>query len=334
MIYWIDPLQDTRWAEFVERHPDSSVFHTPEWLSALKRTYGFEPAAITSSAPGGPLADGIPFCRVRSILTGNRLVSLPFSDHCQPLASADELPRLLAAVRETVDSDHLKYAELRPLTESVVTPFSCSQKFTIHMLDLRPSLEDISRRLHPDCIRRKIRRADRENLTSEAGRSDVLLDDFYTMQVITRKRHGLPPQPRRWFRNLLDAMGDKATIRVARFRGRMVSAILTLRHKQKLVYKYGGSRVEDNRLGGMQLLLWKTIEDAKTAGMQEMDLGREALEAVGLAKFKERWGATRRELDYYRYPLSKPLKVYHPLLRGLPKPALIAAGRLLYRHMA
>jgi lipid II:glycine glycyltransferase (peptidoglycan interpeptide bridge formation enzyme) len=203
------------------------------------------------------------------------------------------------------------------------------------MLDLRPRLEDIFRGLHPDCIRRKIRRAGRENLTSEAGRSDALLDDFFAIQVTTRKRHGLPPQPRQWFRNLLEAIGDRATIRVARSQGRVVAAILTLRHKQTLVYKYGGSRVEDNNLGSKQLLLWETIEDAKAAGVQELDLGRWfRLEAVGLAKFKERWGARRQELDYFRYPLSKPRKVYHRMLRGLPKPALIAAGRLLYRHMA
>ena len=334
MPYWIDPLKDNRWAEFVDRHPDSSVFHTPEWLRALERTYGFEPGAITSSAPGTALTDGIVFCRVRSILTGNRLVSLPFSDHCQPLVSPEELPRLLAALQEVVKTDRLKYAELRPLTGSVPNPFSCSQRFTLHILDLRPPLEDIYRGLHPDCIRRKIRRAEREGLVADAGRSDALLDDFYAMQVITRKRHGLPPQPRQWFKTLLDTVGDRATIRVARFHGRMVSAILTLRHKHTLVYKYGGSRIEDNRLGGMQMLLWKSIEDAKACGVLEMDFGREALEAVGLAKFKERWGARRQELDYFRYPLSKPRKVYHPMLRGIPKPALVAAGRLLYRHMA
>jgi hypothetical protein len=99
MTYWIDPLKDNRWVDSVDRHPESSIFHTTEWLSALVRTYGFEPVAATSTEPGAALEDGIPLCRVRSIHKGNRIVSLPFSDHCQPLVSPEKLPRLLKAVQ-------------------------------------------------------------------------------------------------------------------------------------------------------------------------------------------------------------------------------------------
>jgi hypothetical protein len=337
MHYWIDPLTDRRWEEFIERHPASSVFHTPSWLAALCRTYCFDPAALTTSAPGEPLANGIPFCRVRSVLTGRRLVSLPFSDHCQPLASSEELPFLLEAAQESFRSERLKYVELRPLdppAPPALDGFICSQKFFFHLLDLRPALDDIFKKCHGDCVRRKIRRAGREGLTVDAGRSDALLDDFYALQVITRHRHGLPPQPRQWFKNLLEEMGEKATLRVARAPGRAVSAILTLRHKRTEVYKYGASRAEDNNRGGMQLLLWTAIEDAKAAGMVELDLGRSDLDEAGLIQFKDRWGAQGRELAYYRYPTAAHPNPKLSLLGKLPKPVLIAMGRLLYRHMA
>src|SRR2546430_11331216 len=38
ILYSLDPLEDPRWAEFVQRHPRASVFHTPGWLEALRRT--------------------------------------------------------------------------------------------------------------------------------------------------------------------------------------------------------------------------------------------------------------------------------------------------------
>jgi len=333
MIYRLDPLTDARWADFVERHPQSSVFHTAAWLSALQRTYKFQPLVITSSSPGEALANGIPFCLVRSVLTGNRLVSLPFSDHCSPLASAGELPALLDAARESVAGDRLKYAELRPL-EAIQPPgFVRSQRFAFQVLDLRPPLDAVTKRFHRDCVRRKIRRAEREGLTVSAGSSEALLDDFYALQVITRKRHGLPPQPRSWFRNLLDAMGEKAALRVAYASGRAVAAILTLRHRSTEVYKYGCSRAEDNNLGGMQLLLWRAIEDAKGAGMTEMDMGRSDLQDEGVIQFKDRWGAERRDIDYYRYPVAAADRPSATLFGKLPKSVLIAAGKLLYRHM-
>src|SRR5271165_3889126 len=100
-IYDLDPLQDPRWEDFLERHPQASVFHTMGWLEALRRTYGYEPCVVTTAAPGEDLRNGIVFCRVKSWLTGNRAVSLPFTDHCQPLVgSAENLAALVGALRE------------------------------------------------------------------------------------------------------------------------------------------------------------------------------------------------------------------------------------------
>jgi hypothetical protein len=328
--YWIDPLSDPRWAAFIDGHPSASAFHTPAWLGALNRTYGYTPTVLTSSPPGHPLADGIVFCRIRSPITGARLVSLPFTDHCAPLSAPEELLQVLPEIR---DREKLEYVELRPLETPSPARFSISERYYFHRLDLSPSLEEIFRRFHGNCVRRKIRRAEREHLMCEAGRSDGLLNEFFALQVTTRRRHGLPPQPRQWFRNLLDAMPEDASIRVARYRGRPIASILTLRHKQTAVYKYGCSEAADNRRGGMQLLLWQAIEGAKREGMREMDLGRCDLGDEGLAVFKERWGAERKELSYYSYPERTPRHPKAGLIARLPKPLLIAAGRILYRHM-
>jgi hypothetical protein len=228
----IDPLADARWAKFIEHHPSSSVFHTPTWLQALSRTYRFTAIVLTSSPAGSDLTNGILFCRIRSRITGSRLVALPFSDHCQPLSAPEEL---LRALPEICDREKLKYVELRPLAPLPASRFSSSKHYYVHLLDLRPSLDDIFRPFHTDCIQRKIRRAGREGLTLDAGRSKMLLDEFYNLQVITRRRLDLPPQPKQWFKNLLDAMDRDAIIRVARYQGRAISAFLTLRHKQTIV---------------------------------------------------------------------------------------------------
>jgi hypothetical protein len=83
-VYAINPLQDDRWHEPIVRHPSASVFHTRGWLRALQMTYGYEPIAFTTSAPSQELKNALPFCVVRSWLTGDRLMSLPFSDYCEP----------------------------------------------------------------------------------------------------------------------------------------------------------------------------------------------------------------------------------------------------------
>src|SRR3989442_15072565 len=114
-VYELDPLGDPRWTALVESHPLSSIFHTREWLNALRQTYNYKLRAFTTSAPGSVLSNGIVFCQVNSWLTGSRLVSLPFSDHCDPLVeSPDDLEALLSAVRQEAAGPFL-YAEIPPV---------------------------------------------------------------------------------------------------------------------------------------------------------------------------------------------------------------------------
>ena len=98
-VHAVDPLQDPRWSTLIAEHPHASVFHTPGWLEALRRTYGFRPEAYTTSASTGALKDALLFVSIRSWLTGRRIVSLPFSDHCAPLfSSAEALTSVLGQV--------------------------------------------------------------------------------------------------------------------------------------------------------------------------------------------------------------------------------------------
>ncbi len=145
-IYVLDPLLDRRWDDLVERHPNASVFHQRGWLEALVRTYGYEPYVLTSAPFDQPLENGIVVCRVSSWMTGTRLVSLPFSDHCEPLLrEGDGIEEFARWMREACDLQRWRYVELRPLLADYhawdsLQP-SCSYWF--HELDLRPALETV-----------------------------------------------------------------------------------------------------------------------------------------------------------------------------------------------
>src|SRR5262249_30736033 len=113
-VYEFNPLMEPRWAEFVRRHPSSSVFHTVSWLEALRRTYGYEPAVYTTSPPDVFLENGLVFCRVTSWITGQRLVSLPFSDHCEPLIrTIADKQVFLSAIERALQRGKLRYFEIR-----------------------------------------------------------------------------------------------------------------------------------------------------------------------------------------------------------------------------
>jgi len=342
-VYEIDPLVDPRWAGLVESHPRASVFHSRNWLKTLKSVYGYEPVVITTCPPWLPLTNGLVFCRINSWLTGRRLVSLPFSDHCDPLTDSPiELDEILSAVRRYVDEDGWKYVEIRPsrCAPSGDTKLTRSLTYCLHSIDVRNNGEELLYNFHKACVQRKIRRAEREKLRYEEGRSDTLLQDFYHLLVITRRRQFLPPQPLAWFRGLVTAFGSDLKIRVVYKDQLPIAGIITVSHKQSMVYKYGGSDSRFHRFGGMQLLFWNAIREAKRNDFLEFDMGRSDVDNLGLIAFKEHWGANRAEISYWTYPhrpQERPIAWQKQLLRAValvaPDAALRAVGNLLYQHI-
>ena len=343
-VYEIDPLRDSRWPELISRHPNASVFHTRGWLGALQATYGYAPVVFTTSAPNEHLTNAILFCAVSSWLTGNRFVSLPFSDHCEPLIECAEQFGTLCAHADVLRvREGRKYVELRSANPCLEfgKEFSCASTYTLHRLDLRPSLSALHNGFHKNCIQRKIRRAERESLTYEAGRSPSLLQQLYELLQLTRSRHHLPPQPFEWFHNLVTCMGKDVCIRIASKAGQPIAGILTISHGKKMVYKYGGSDTEFNNLGATPMLLWQTIKEAKEAGAEELDLGRSDIDNPGLIAFKSRWSAECSTLTTWRTPAVVTSASFEHLrarlakevCARLPDRALTLAGRLLYRHI-
>ena len=347
-VFQLNPLRDARWAEFVSRHPHGSVFHSVGWLESLWRTYGYEPMVYTTTPPGSELTNGLVLCDVRSLLTGRRAVSLPFSDHCQPLVdSSEDLDAILSHIRDSMAAERWKYFELRPRSSDCFSPecqtaMGCSDRYFLHAIDLRPDIDTLFRNLQKSSVQRKIRRAERERLQYEEGCSERLLRQFYDLLILTRRRHGVPPQPLVWFRNLMAALPGKAMIRMASKDGVPVASILTISHEKSLVYKYGCSDARFHNLGGTALLFWKAIQDAKRSGALEFDMGRSDCANAGLISFKENWGAARSSLDYWRYSAngasihsssSRRRRAVEAVFSRMPNAVLRVAGKLLYRHI-
>lgn len=336
-VHSLNPLEGGRWAAFVADHPAAGVFHSVAWLEALRRTYGFQPIAFTTTPSGRELADGLLVCRVASWLTGRRLVSVPFADHCDILAAPGaraELLQHVSALREP------KYVEIRPRAPQPAPPgFGPSAAFRLHTLDLRPALAELFAGLHASSVQRKIRRAGREAVTCAEGRSRPSLKAFYRLMLLTRRRHGVPPQPFTWFTNLADCFGDRLSVWIAAKDGQPIAGILTLRQGRSLVYKYGSSDARFHPLGAMPLLFWEVIKDARSREIETLDLGRSDLDNPGLITFKDRLGARASDLTYFRSPagayrapgagsgLSKRIAAM------LPDPLFAAVGRLLYPHV-
>jgi Acetyltransferase (GNAT) domain len=238
----------------------------------------------------------------------------------------------------------LRYVELRPLSTATGAPPGCIpfRAFAFHRIDLAPSIADLFGSLHKNCLQRKVRRAEREELTYECGNSQSLLEEFYRLFVMTRRRHRLPPPPMRWLRSVSEHLGDALELRLARKDGIAVAGMLTLTHKNTIVYKYGGSDSRFHQTGAVQMVFWRMLVEAKQRGLRQVDLGRCEPDNQRLLTYKERLGSRVGALTYWRYPLTSPgfdpqrwlLGVAKFVFASLPDALRIGMGSFLYRHVA
>jgi hypothetical protein len=158
------------------------------------------------------------------------------------------------------------------------------------------------------------------------------------------KRHGVPPQPRSFFKSIYRNVisKDKGFTVLATLQGLPISGAVYFHSNGKAIYKFGASDLRYQHLRPANLVMWEAIRWFSNNGFSELCFGRSEPENAGLIHFKSGWGAQEAPLHYYRYDLKKSAfekgssamnRVSERIFRGLPVSLLRLAGELLYRHV-
>lgn len=213
-----------------------------------------------------------------------------------------------------------------------------------HILDLSLSEEQLFMHLS-DSNKRNIKKAIKCRVSFEINNSLSALENFYMMNCYTRRRHGLPPQPLKFFRKLYDIIlsKNKGFICISKHNGKGIAAAVFLLIGQKALFKYGASLFQYQNLRPNNILFWESIKYLKDQGFSELNFGRTELENIGLRRFKLGWGTEEKTLNYYRFELGKNGKIYtstrslnhrrFPLHR-FPIFLLRMIGSIVYKHIA
>jgi hypothetical protein len=333
----INPLQHKGWDELLLSSQHYSFFHTQAWAKVLFSSYGYEPAYFTAIyGQGQPSV--VPLMSINSFLTGKRGISLPFSDFCEPiLTEPEEWQNIFAAMAEFGKQNHWKYIEWRG-GENLIKAGTYYSKYYVHNLKLSPQAEEVYARFR-DSTKRNIQKAIREQVESKVSTSMDSLESFYQLNCLTRKKHGLPPQPYSFFRNLYRCVisRGKGIIVLGLHQSKVIAAGLYLHFGDKAIYKYGASDNSYQNLRPNNLVMWRAIQWYSENGYQEFSFGRTSPHHEGLLQFKRGWGAAEETIKYFRHDLKKNeflREKQDPLLpmivfKKLPTPALKLAGYFL-----
>jgi hypothetical protein len=341
MLKILNPSEIENWNEMVLSFPRASVFHTSEWAATLQDAYGFRPVYF-STFDQGRLKSVLPAMEVDSVLTGKRGISLPFSDMCEPLVDGpDEFKKLFSAALEHGRKNNWRYFEVRGGMEYLREQQE-SESYWEHSLDLSGDTESVFRKFR-DSNRRNIKKAKRADVEVTISTSAEALAEFCRLNEITRKVHGLPPQPLSFFKQLRQKLlaKKKGFVALATYQGWHIAASVYLLFGDKALYKYGASDKNFQNLRGNNAVMWRAIQWCCEKGYKSLCFGRTEMDNEGLRIFKNGWGVNETPIRYYRYDLGKesfvrkaPMALLQKrIIERLPIPVLNAAGKLLYRHM-
>lgn len=292
------------WDQFVESHSGGTPFHYSCWLRTIFYTYSFEPLLYVKKNDSNEITGVIPFFRIKNIIRGNRLISLPFSDFSSPLFSDDkEQIEMIEYILETIVKKP-KYIEIRgPLSEKA--GFYRYNYYKHHYLKLSSDPEEVRKNINKRTIQYSIRKAKKEGVEIIEENSYKGIEEFYKLYIITRKKHGVPPQPEEFFINLFHNMIQRGYVFIllAKYNAKTIAGGLFIKHKKTIYYKYNVSDpTYISKKAPNHLLTWKAIEKACLNGYCCFDFGRTSPDNQGLIRYKEMWGAESRNMPYSYYP--------------------------------
>lgn len=340
----INPLVFPEWDSFVLATGKCSFFHSSAWARVLSETYGYKPLYF-SIIDGHRLLAMVPIMEVESFLTGKRGVSLPFSDHCELIWNGkDEIEKLIKTIIDYGRGNGWKYLELKP-GRRIKNDLQASTLYLSHKLDITKK-EDLLFAGLRDSTKRNIKKALQAGVECSVNYSLEAIEQFYALNCMTRKHHGIPPQPFKFFKNVYKHIVSKkqGTVILASHADKVVAGAVYFHFGKGVLYKYGASDRAHQNLRANYLVMWNAIQWYCRNDYELFDMGRTESDNKGLNQFKTGWNTQPEEIVYYKYYMkeqsfmpdrdqsSSPMT--DRIMPYLPTTILRLIGNVAYRHVA
>ncbi|HSL56949.1 MAG TPA: GNAT family N-acetyltransferase [Acidimicrobiales bacterium] len=334
-------LDDGRWAHLLERAPGVTPFHHPAWARLLADCYRFDAVVAGLVDADGVMTAGLPLVDIRHRAGSRRWVSLPFTDACAPVATdATTLTTLVRELDGARADAGVAHVEVRAALPPPAAPLASGA--VIHRRSLPGSVDELWATTHKS-RRTGVRTARNKGVTVRPARQrDDLTGHFYDLHVATRRRHGVPVQPKRFFELLWDrvVVPGLGVVLVAEVEGAPIAAAVYLEWRGTMVCKFGASDPAHWQRRANDLLMWESFTWAIARDATEVDFGRSDLENAGLGQHKRSWGGMEEPLVYStigvagRDERGRLAHLAGPVLRHAPLWVTRATGRALYRRAA
>jgi CelD/BcsL family acetyltransferase involved in cellulose biosynthesis len=315
----LDPVVDPRWNALVGAR-ENSVFQSPAWLGVLRDTYDLDIRADVLVDEGGDPIAGFAYAELHDMMD-QRIVSMPFSDFCDPIAdTTEEWEALIGPLLADGHRISLRFLNGQPSLNDA--RFEETDRAKWHAVDLQRDPDGIWASLHPSA-RRSIRKARAGGVTVRPADSRDGLRAFFELHLKLRKyKYHLLAQPYRFFENIWDAFIEPGhgALLLAAVDDEIIGGVLFLEWRDTLYYKFNASSAAHLALRPNDLVVWEGIAHGHRQGLRYLDFGLSDPEQEGLVRYKRKFSTEEREIHSLRHsPAGSPSEADRGMRALLPQ---------------
>jgi len=315
-VYTVNPGHDQRWQALVTTHA-STLFQSPPWIRAIQHVYGLDVRAHVIVDPAGCPTAGVSYCRIEDLFEP-RIVTMPFSDYCDPLVSDRQtwnllLTRLLA---EGCPFTMRCLFNAIPLEDDRLT---LVHRAHWHGVDLQPDPDTLWRSID-ESSRRAIRKARADGVTVRIAASRDDLYAFFRLHLRVRKyKYRLLAQPFALFEQLWEEFvaHDRGFLMLAEYEGTIIGGVYFLGWGDTIYYKFNASDVDQLKHRPNDLVIWESMCYARERGYSQLDFGLSDWDQEGLVRYKRKFATDERTISFLRSVPDSAPKPRDAKLRGL-----------------
>ena len=341
-IQIINPIEYPNWDELLLASDQSTFFHTAAWAKVLHESYNYKPLYFTL-IQNSKLKILLPVMEINSFMTGKRGASLPFTDHCPPIAeNENDFNEMFKQVINHGKKAHWKAIDLKCCVNYLRGSTLPFETFLTHDLDVSQTEQEIFAAFR-DSTKRNIKKAIQNGVHVEIQNTLESVRKYYRLHCITRKHHGLPPQPFYFFKKIYEHIisQKKGFVTLATYNNKVIAGAVFFQFDDQAIFKYGASDPRYLYLRPNNLIMWEAIRYYCQDGYKTFNFGRTELKHKGLIQFKRGWGTKEEILNYYKYDLKEDcfvikkagIKSSYNFFKIMPAPILRLTGNILYRHV-
>lgn len=362
-IFIADSGYDKKWLEFLDKHPQGSIYHHPLWLKVLENESGQKIVKLVCMNENDEIVGifplqytkGFPF-GVGGVPGAKRLSSLPRSPVGGPLTIDSTVAKLMIEKAVSLlknDSD--KLLQIKSYEIDLNEKVESLNKFLWREIYIKtiPEYPDEIRfgnsRNHA-AVKRAVNKAKRSGVIFRVADSEEDLRKWYPLYLDTMRFHTTPARSFDFYKDIWEQLKPKGLMQLVlaeleeNEKKIIIAGSVLFFYNKVVTYAFNGSSRKHLELRPNDILHWQAIFNAQIEGYKYYDLGEVSKNHQSLAAYKKKWGSDIREMYHYYYPKPKQLDeenldtgiaggIKEKIWQKLPLALTAKFGKMVYKKL-